>query len=221
MDALEDIGDFWTWLHAHLPAAVHTQWPHLTPDLDRVVAVGESAGGYLSMQSALLFNRTAKLRATIAQYPGLYPDLKAFGERPKNADPKADVIVEEYVKNIKPGAIRTSSTWPEVTEFLFAVLGNGLLEQMYGEDKEGKMTLRYALEHAEEVPPPVWVIQGSEDHIVVQSRVDELVETVRQARPRATIKYTVKPGDHGFDVPNKLDDDWVKEGVDFIKGYWL
>jgi acetyl esterase/lipase len=221
VDALDDVGDFWTWLHAHLPATISAHWPHLTADLGHIAAVGESAGGYLAMQSALLFSRTAKLRAAIAQYPGLYPDLTGFADRPKTADPKFDALVAEYVKNTAPGAIRVSSPWPEKVELFGAVMSNGLLAQVYGEDKEGRLTLGYALARAEEVPPPVWVIQGDDDHLVSKAWTDEVVERIRKEKPRATIKYTVQPGDHGFDGLSRLDDDWVKEGVDFVKGYWL
>jgi hypothetical protein len=33
VDILTDISAFWTWLHAHLPSAIQTRWPHLTANL--------------------------------------------------------------------------------------------------------------------------------------------------------------------------------------------
>ncbi|KAK4149180.1 Alpha/Beta hydrolase protein [Chaetomidium leptoderma] len=221
VDILDDVADFWTWLHAHLPAAIHARWPHLTPDLARVAAVGESAGGYLALQSALLFNGAAKLRAVIAQYPAMYPDLAGFSPSPPAADPALAAVVTDYIKAIQPGAVRVSTPWPEKAELVVAAVGSGLIRELYGEDKEGRLTLAYALAKAEEVPPPIWVIQGDEDFMVPKAGADEMVERMKKERPTAVVKYTVRPGGHGFDAIDTLEDDWVKEGVDFAKGYWL
>ena len=52
LDILEDLRDFYTWLfkpgnlQSHLPDGV-------TADLDHILVGGESAGGYLALQSAL------------------------------------------------------------------------------------------------------------------------------------------------------------------------
>ncbi|KAK4121243.1 alpha/beta-hydrolase [Parathielavia appendiculata] len=226
VDSLEDAADFWAWLHAHLSATVQSHWPHLIPNLDRVAVAGESAGGFLAIQSALLFNRTAKLRAVIAQYPALHTDLTTStdkGVRPVNDDPKLRAVVDGYLQSIKPGSVRVSTPLPTLGAFLGAVLQRGwpTLYEMFGEDDEGRLTLRRALAEAEEVPPPMWVLQGTEDSIIDTPRVDEMVEKIRSQRPRAVVKYTKRPGDHGFDIGSRLEEDWAKEGVEFIKGYWL
>ncbi|KAL2132422.1 hypothetical protein VTI74DRAFT_3820 [Chaetomium olivicolor] len=225
VDALSDVADFWTWLRD--PAAnplnqlIFSRWPHLVPDMDRVAAIGESAGGFLALQSALQFNRVAKLRAVIAQYPACFTDLQVFNRRPEEPRPEFDRVVDEYVKNMKEGELRVSSPWPETLDFFIAVSMTGRSREMFGDDPEGRLTLRYALEQAEEVPPPMWVVQGDKDGIVPREATDEMVERIRRERPKAVVKYTVRPGDHGFDVLNTLQDDWVKEGVDFVKGEWL
>jgi acetyl esterase/lipase len=213
-------------LHAHLPAAVRSRWPHLTPDLGRIALAGESAGGFLAVQSALMFNRVAKIRAVIAQYPSLHTDLTtaaADGVRQRSNDPGLRAVIDEYLRGIKPGSIRVSTPFPELLGLLGAVLSGGwpYMFELFGEDKEGKLTLGKALAEAEEVPPPLWVVQGKEDSYVEVARAEELVERVRRERPRAVVKYTLKPGGHGFDWENTLEDGWVKEGVEFIKEYWL
>ncbi|KAK4238540.1 Alpha/Beta hydrolase protein [Achaetomium macrosporum] len=226
VDILDDVSDFWTWLHAHLPAEITARYPHLAPDLTRVVASGESAGGYLALQSALQFNRTAKLRAAMAQYPALFPDLPGFSARPEGVPGQSqfDAVVDDAIKSAKANngsVIRTSSPWPAKVDLLVAVFSTGRLAELYGEDPEGRLTLGYALAQAEEVPPPIWVIQGTEDTIVHKQWTDEAVARLGKEKPKAVVKYTVKPGPHGFDHHNQLEDDWVKEGVEFIKGYWL
>ncbi|KAH6856279.1 Alpha/Beta hydrolase protein [Chaetomium sp. MPI-CAGE-AT-0009] len=221
VEILDDIADFWAWVHAQLPATVHAHFPHVSADLGRVAAVGESAGGYLALQSALQLNGAARLRAAIAQYPGIFPDLPPFNPRPERPDPALDAVVDDYVKGLKPGVLRVSTPWPGFADVTLAAMQNGLMRGLFGEDPEGKLTLRYALSKAEEVPPPVWVIQGSEDGLVAKETADELVALLKKERPRAVVKYTLREGDHGFDAVNTLQDEWVAEGVEFIKGYWL
>ncbi|KAH6632143.1 Alpha/Beta hydrolase protein [Chaetomium tenue] len=219
---LDDIADFWAWVHSpHLRTTLTTHWPHLTPNLTRLAAVGESAGGYLALQSALQLNHVARLRAVIAQYPGIFPDLAAFNPRPVAPDRALDAVVEGYVKGLRPGVVRVSTAWPGLGEVTMAAMRNGLMRRLFGEDGEGRLTLGYALERAEEVPPVMWVIQGGEDGLVAKGAADELVERVRRERPRAVVRYTVREGDHGFDAGSSLGDEWVAEGVEFVKGYWL
>ncbi|KAK4104452.1 alpha/beta-hydrolase [Parathielavia hyrcaniae] len=216
VDALDDIADFWTWLHAHLPGVVHARWgPHLRPDLDRVAAAGESAGGFLAIQSALLLNRTARLRAVIAQYPALHTDLTTLpqrGVRRPDNDPQLRAVVDGYLAGMKAGSVRASTPLPRLGLLVGAVLRCGWLTML---------TLGRALAEAEEVPPVMWVIQGLEDSIIDTVRVDEMVERIRGERPRAVVKYTKRPGDHGFDMASRLDEEWVGEGVEFVKRYWL
>jgi len=66
-DILGDVSDFWKWLHQELPSVLSKKWPSITADLNRILAVGGGAGGYLALQSAFLFNSHAKIKAVIAQ----------------------------------------------------------------------------------------------------------------------------------------------------------
>ena len=185
--------------------------------------MGESAGGFLSIQSALLFNRTARLRAVIAQYPAIHLDMAGFAPRPAAPDAGLDAVVASYREKAtaEPDRVVVSAPWPERVELLQGGIGNGRMRELLGADPEGKLTLRYALAQAEEAPPPVWVVQGKEDFVVPKAATDELVETAGREKPGWVVKYTVREGGHGFDGLNTLEDDWIREGVEFFKGYWL
>lgn len=54
-DVMEDAEDFWGWLHGDLPSIAAARGWRAGPDLASVASVGESAGGYISVQSATMF----------------------------------------------------------------------------------------------------------------------------------------------------------------------
>lgn len=48
-----------------------------------------------------------------------------------------------------------------------------------------------------------------------------MVERIKEALPDMPVKYTVEEGGHVFDLCVGLDEPWVKEGLDFVRRYWL
>src|SRR5256885_5093150 len=52
-DTLNDVESFWDWLHSILPS-IAKSW-HARPDLTKIACCGQSCGGRLATQSALLF----------------------------------------------------------------------------------------------------------------------------------------------------------------------
>lgn len=171
-EIIDDIDDFWKWVHQPqgLQAAVHAARPNLTVNLDRVALHGESAGGFLSLQSAFLFPH-AKLKVVMAHFPTMYTDLEhePLPSRSKDVPPgsEADALIDKYIGDLpnNPGAVRTSSPWPEMADFIFATFNTGRLKSLLGDDE--RMTLRYALSKSKDVPlAPLWVAQGIQDLIV-------------------------------------------------------
>ncbi|KAI5120188.1 hypothetical protein M0805_002654 [Coniferiporia weirii] len=78
-DVLDDIHDFWGWVGSDFGAVVQKAYG-VQPNLDRVLLTGESAGGYLALQTGLSFYKpqsaeTAgvgpRARAVVAQYPAV------------------------------------------------------------------------------------------------------------------------------------------------------
>lgn len=171
-EIMDDIDDFWKWVHRPdgLQAAVHTARPNLTVNLDRVALHGESAGGFLSLQSAFLIPH-AKLKVVMAHFPTMHTDLEhePLPLRSKDVPPgsEMDAAIDRYIKKLAntPGVIRTSSPWPEMGEFIFASFSTGRLKSLMGDDE--RMTLRYALSQSKDASvPPLWVAQGIQDLIV-------------------------------------------------------
>ena len=48
-----------------------------------------------------------------------------------------------------------------------------------------------------------------------------LIRIGRAGRPGWVVKYSVRNGGHGFDAVHTVEEDWLREGVEFFKGYWL
>ena len=162
---IDDISSFWAWLHSdNFTSSIHTVFPNLTPELTSVVAAGESAGGYLSLQSAFLFPH-ARIAAVIATYPAQYPDISAYNPR-AGGDVAAEAAVDEGLERLgKPP--RVSSPWPECRGLIEAMCRTGRHREMMGGDQ--RLTARGALAVAQEVMerlPGIWIVQGEEDDLV-------------------------------------------------------
>jgi acetyl esterase/lipase len=162
-DIIDDIIDFWSWIHTSLATRVAETWPHLTLDVDRAAAVGESAGGYLCLQSAFLLP-AGTIKVVIAQYCALYSDIASWNPRPADGGPaEARAFIDKYISSIPPGGVRLSSPFPAMSELGFAMRDTGSWREWMGDDE--RTTLEYGLRTAASLPP-LWIMQGTEDHIV-------------------------------------------------------
>ncbi|KAK3988503.1 Alpha/Beta hydrolase protein [Cladorrhinum sp. PSN332] len=223
-DSLQDVKDFWTWLHSSSPSPLsQILAPYgLTPSLSQILTVGESAGGYLAIQSSLLYQPISKVGAVIGQYPTLWPDVWPNVSIPEN--PAANKIIDDYVAGLQPGAIRTSSPFPELTDLAGAYLGTRRILELYGRTEEEfeYTTLKYALglKHGNNLPP-FWILQGDRDTILPKSLADEFLKQTKEAYPELKVKYTVRDGEHGWDAFYSVKRDWVADGVEFVKKGWL
>lgn len=56
---------------------------------------------------------------------------------------------------------------------------------------------------------------------MAKAATDELVARLKGAWAEGVVRYTVRPGEHGFDGHFGLEEGWVREGVEFVKGFWL
>ncbi|KAK4463170.1 Alpha/Beta hydrolase protein [Cladorrhinum samala] len=232
-DALQDVQDFWLWLHSPSSPLASVLAPYsLTPSLSQILTVGESAGGYLSLQSSLLFQEISKVNAVVSQYGAAYPDLWPLGWKQNgNEDgnttprpnPEADKVIADYKASLAPGAIRSSSPFPQLMDVTFAYLATGRIVELYGRNETEReyTSLGYALGRKQKSLPPIWFLQGTRDSLVPKPQADELIRQIQKTYPKVQLKYTVRDGEHGWDSFYPLTRDWIAEGVEFVKKAWL
>ncbi|KAJ1548783.1 hypothetical protein HK405_015149, partial [Cladochytrium tenue] len=152
-----DVDDFWEWFAAHsysegsfrqgLTGFVAKNHPGVTLDFNRVVAVGESAGGHLALLSGLLLGATPStattaaaastadagelghpsfsgLRAVIAQYPTL--DTSILGT-PPGMPLLPDAVFDTHVASLPDSAVVSAALPPYRMPLAISMIQRGLL----------------------------------------------------------------------------------------------
>ncbi|KAL9607327.1 MAG: hypothetical protein Q9167_007753, partial [Letrouitia subvulpina] len=156
-EVLDDVEDFWNWLRDTL-LTLTAEW-NAVPDLTRLACTGQSTGGYLAVQSALLFPELSQIKLvasgslnTDVPYCRIPGPRVILGKKPPPPR-KAEIVVRDYVKNIKPQTVRTSGNVIEMWNFLTCVLQQAYLARWVGAQKQDELDVMKVLERAKSMPP--------------------------------------------------------------------
>ncbi|CAD0111360.1 unnamed protein product, partial [Aureobasidium uvarum] len=226
LDILSDLHNFYVWLHSHLDSFLIASISQQTPsaDLSDILITGESAGGYMAVQSVLL-GETKGIKAVIAHYPMIdledawysKPGQKViWGQSPPSyPDGWLDQQLE-VAKSAKPITERIPVEG-EPDLFVASLLEGRYTEILGSDPKLFPLENLGALKENGEALPPTWMFHGEEDTIIP---VDGTLKFVQEAR--GGVKETLIPGaEHGFDNDSVgLETDWVVEGREWLKTYW-
>lgn len=163
---LEDLTSFYEWVKHSLPTEVSKISSNVEVDLSKILVAGESAGGYLATQSALHFPNM-KFSAVISQYGMIdmaHPHFtQAYHKEMSGTPQMPGATIDDYVKNIKSGAIRSSTLPPQLWSFIVEMTRQGRMLEFLGEDKE--VLPMKLLDDVKEVPP-FWFVNGKDDDLV-------------------------------------------------------
>ncbi|EXJ67371.1 uncharacterized protein A1O5_09384 [Cladophialophora psammophila CBS 110553] len=234
VEIMEDMHDFWRWLKSDFQAYLDTAAPGTNVDLQRVLCTGESAGGYLSTQSALgsATDGGILLRAAIATYPAL--DLKSrfyteeYSKVVLGAPTVPKTVMADHLRALDEDAkngnrrIVTSATPPERLPLSLSMVQQGLMTKLLGDER-----VLFPFERVEDVDPdvvsPILIIHGQDDSAVPVEGSEKWVEKAKEKLGDDKVVLVVQPGEHGFDTNENitLETPWLKASLVPITAAWL
>jgi acetyl esterase/lipase len=223
-DILQDVRDFYNWLAT--PHNLDQYLPDgVSADVDNILVTGESAGGWLALQSSLLPASRKKVSAVISHYPMIdMRDPHYTGDYEKHlftpvAPQLPRSILRDYISNLKGREVVSSAVPPDRVPLVISSLQQGKFGEIFGEDSS-----LYPIEVLDSVTdlPPTWILHGTGDTVIPVEGTYKYEKRLREKLPDAKLHVTYRPGDHGFDNDPSvsLQTDWVKEGVEFIDSFW-
>ncbi len=198
-----------------------------TPDLGKVLAYGESAGGYLAIQSGL--TRRDLVKAVIASYPMTLleedaytkPGIKPFLGHPQ-LDPK---VFDDHLANMVPGKIVTGVYPYARMDITLVVLQQGLFPQIMGLDESlypSKVLAKIGKEDGKKGGPLLFLLHGEKDSGPPVEHSKRFAKQWKSVFGETRAREWYPEGkDHGFDVDLTLEDEGIKGGIEGITGAWL
>ena len=127
-------------------------------------------------------------------------------------------IVDEHVKAMTPGAVVTSAELPLRMDLACSMVQNGRVTEFLRGTKELFPVEMVALADS---MPAVLILHGSEDSAVPVAGSERFVKALKERLPESAIRLDLRPGEHGFDGDATIEQEWLKEDVEFITGLWL
>ncbi|KAK7206392.1 Alpha/Beta hydrolase protein [Myxozyma melibiosi] len=221
VEILSDIDDFYTWFTTELPGVLAKVAPKVTADYDRVVVVGESAGGYLSLQFAL--DHKDKLRAAISIYP--MTDMRDpwytqdFPKKMAGAPLHPESLIDEYLAAKTEDTVVVDDISEKRVGLMFSIVQHGKFLDLIGPQDE-RLFLDDRVKKGETFPP-LFVIHGETDSSVPFQGTDDLLKLAKEKDAGLEVCFTHPDVEHGFDSNYSLDNPLLAEGVKFVVEKWL
>ncbi|KAM3504770.1 hypothetical protein MY11210_008228 [Beauveria gryllotalpidicola] len=173
---LADVEAFWHWVGAELLSLADKESWKGYPNIEQVITIGHSAGGYLAMQSWFLAPSRIKIKAIIsisapldhksvlqAQVPG-FQDL---GMVEKISSREAESFIKNFIAGLEPNSMRTSGDPIEMWMLFASISRQGQIPRLLGFKKDHRLVLSSNFDRVDTMPP-CWIIHTSEDSIVPQ-----------------------------------------------------
>jgi acetyl esterase/lipase len=223
LDILEDLNDFWTWVREELPGYLKSIGSAAEPDYEHVMAYGESAGGWLALQTAL----TQKMvKAVIAAFPMVDIDSPWYseeieGKSPFEAPKVPKEVLDKHMADMPEGKITVTAFPPDRVPLALVAIQRGIFTDLFGRD-ERLYPLRVLEKIAGEASVPfLFTYHGTDDRAVPYVGTQLFARNWEEKFGKKSIKATFKPGDHGVGDQDGLEEPWLEEGLEGITKAWL
>ncbi len=173
------------------------------------------------MQSALT-QPAGSIKAVIGLYPQLDMRDRFFNtkfEKILFGMPMLPTeVVDAHVAATAPGAVVTSAYLPSRLDIACSMVQNGRFVEFLGDSEELLPVEKVALV---EKMPAVLIVHGREDSVVPVAGSERFLAALKKKLPGSPIRLDERPGDHGFDGDATMEEQWLKEDLEFITPHWL
>ena len=222
LEILEDLKDFWIWVTAKLPEYLKGIGSVAQPDYEHVMAYGESAGGWLALQTALI---QPNIKAVIAAFPMVDIDSQWYsqkaGNSPFGAPEVPRSVLDDHIAETPKGKIVISAFPPDRIPLALVAIQQGIFTELFGRDD-----VLYPLRMLENAKvdgknPFLFTYHGTDDQAVPYTGTQEFAKKWEKKFGKESIKATFGPGDHGFGDQDALEESWLKEGLEGVTSAWL
>lgn len=222
VEILSDLSDFWTWVRNDLPGYLKSIGSVVEPDYEHVMAYGESAGGWLALQTALTQRDIVK--AVIAAFPMVDVDSPWYsqkaGNSPFGAPEVPRSVLDSHISNTPKGKIAVSAFPPDRVPLALVAIQQGIFTDMFGREEELYPLRVLEKAQAEGKSPFLFTYHGTDDRAVPYAGTQEFAKKWEEKFGKESIKATFKPGDHGVGDQDSLEEPWLKEGLEGITRAW-
>jgi acetyl esterase/lipase len=224
LEILSDIQDFWIWIQNDLAQYLKAIGSDITPDYEKVLAYGESAGGYLAIQSAL--TRPDLVKAVVAAYPMTYVDSPWYAAASTTKSPLGGPqipkkILDDHIAAIPKDKICAGAFPPDRMMLALSALQSGELSGLIGTDDALFPARILEKVQSGQNAPFLFTFHGTEDSAVPCEETKRFLSSwLEKFGPESGVGRFMS-GDHGLDAEWNLETPWMKEGLVGVTKAWL
>lgn len=235
LDILDDVEDFWSWLHSPSFAEILKSHESKTElDLSRIITAGDSAGGLLSIYLAL--SHPDEISAGTGSYPMVDmhdPNFHTSQLREMFGMPVLPTsILTDHLAKMKPEDAAVTYFPPARFELFTVIFQRGRVLEFYERDSENspQRDILFQIERLEKEGAKlprggICILHGTEDPIVPVRGSERFIAKAREVMKGKQggdkLVLALRPGEHGFDGDAKLDDQWLKDALEHVVKAWL
>ncbi|KAF2746800.1 alpha/beta-hydrolase [Sporormia fimetaria CBS 119925] len=222
-DIMHDVADFWAWYRKDLPAYVDSISPGTQLDLGKLSVMGDSAGGLLALQTAIMMPK-GDVKCVLGQYPMTNYLRRKPGPLPDGSPDPGPQVIDEHLANMRPGEVVSSAIPWDRFPISFTLAAYDRWREFYGYDEN-----LYPIGFIKKTTylPPTLIFHGEQDSAVSVEDSRTFVEKCQEVLDKEAakdVRLVVVQGEHGFDVTeNKYEEeeDWLREGLKWVEEKWL
>ena len=185
-DGVDDVRSFWKWVEQDVKKVLAESHPDLKLDINNLLVGGESAGGYLTTQTALLGMTSLSIKVLFIQYPPM--DMAGMLKVPDDVGSRGSEftlyqeiypysLIEEHLAALEPGRICTRAKFGSRMPLLGAMLQAGKFCDISGD--RAWIDPMTSLETAPKLPP-ILLYQSKEDADVSHQHFPHLERSPRR-----------------------------------------